>query len=299
MSFEGVLRTYQQTHILARSLLLRSPFEDVHVLIPDPTRPESAFIRAISWLYCLYYEAGRVSFSFLRNLAVVHSISDENAHGQHFESVRCLRTEQHHNLGLAPPDVATRLAAESWRRVACGTAVPASDVQWQACYDRVVEEALAFLHSMDRTVRLIERSEEETRCEYIKEWLRRLNRHYPAFLFDRIVDDAKFRLGQCALDTVAFRGRHIAKWRKHLDLLEDGFDFDAEATKLVEKALLDDNAAVIPISGQDVMQALAIGPGRQVGFYLEEARRCFESRKCSREELIDHLRSCHSKAAED
>lgn len=298
MSFDGVLRIHQQTNVLARSLLRQSPFEDVHVLIPDPNSPELAFIRAISWLYCLYYEAGHVSFSFLRNLANAHSIGNTDNRSQHFGSVRCLRTEQHHNLGLAPSDVETRTAAESWRRAACGTAVPTSDVEWRACYERVIEDACLFLTSMHRTVRLIEDSEEKIRGQYLGEWIRRLNRHYPGFLFDRLVDDAKYRLGQDALDTVVFRNRHIAKWRSHLDLLEDGFDFGAEATRLIEKTLLEDNAIVLPVGGQDVMQALGIGPGQQVGQYLEEARRYFETRACGREELIDHLRSCHSKSVE-
>lgn len=289
MSFESVLRCHQDINALARSLLGRAAFDDLHVMHPDPDRPEPAFIRATSWLYCLYFEAGRVSITFLRRLGEAYALLDRAVSDQHVETVRCLRTELHHNLGFEDSDQAARTAAESWRKVACGTALPKTDPQWAACYQRLLSGACDFLDGLDVVVRRVE-ADGPLAQQHIEEWKRRLNRDWPAAAFDRVIDDAKYRLSREALNTVAFRNRHLAQWRRQLEVLDDGFDFTFEATRLVEKALLNDDTVLIPITGRDLIETLGIKPGPQVGTFLAEARRHFEVTRCTKDELLDHLR---------
>ena len=71
--------------------------------------------------------------------------------------------------------------------------------------------------------------------------------------------------------------------------MEDRFDFDFEATRLIEKTLLDEDSVVLPITGRDVIDNLEVKPGPHVGALLEEARRYFEVHHCSRDELLTHL----------
>lgn len=234
MSFESVLRIHQGINALARSLLGRAAFEDMNLLHPDPERAEPAFIRATSWLYCLYFEAGRVSITFLRRLGEAYALVNRELSDQHMETVRCLRTELHHNLGFADSDQDGRSAAGSWRRAACGTALPKTDQQWTSCYERFVSSAQGFLSGLDEVVRRVEADGRRAQ-EHIEEWKRRLNRAWPAADFDWVIDDAKYRLAHEALNTVAFRNRHIDQWRKQLDLLDDGFDFEFEAVRLAAR----------------------------------------------------------------
>lgn len=290
MSFEEVFRRYQGINSLARSLLGRTAFDELNVLLPDPTSPEPGFLRGVSWLYCLYFEAGRVSLTFLRRLGEAYSLVDRDAADRHVEAVRCLRTELHHNLGFADSDLAARTAAEGWRRRACGTAMPQTPEQWRACYNRLVDDANAFLGSMDTVVRRIESDGDQAR-QHVDEWLRRLSRNWPGATFDPLIDDAKYRLSREALNTVAFRSRHVDKWKKQLELLEDGFDFDFEATRQIERTLLDEDSVVLPITGRDVIDTLGVKPGPEVGALLEEARRHFEVHRCNKEDLLTHLRS--------
>lgn len=294
MSFEGVLRSHQVINTLARSLLGRPAFDELHVQLPDPESPEPGFLRATSWLYCLYFEAGRVSLTFLRRLGEAYAVVDRGEADKHVEAVRCLRTELHHNLGFADSDLAAREAAERWRRRACGTALPETPEQWRACYDGIISDAHAFLGSMDRVVRRIESDGDGAR-RHIEEWRRRLDRNWSGAAFDRLIDDAKYRLSQQALNTVAFRNRYVDKWRKHLEVLEDGFDFEFEATRLIEKTLLDDNGVVLPITGRDVIGVLGVEPGREIGILLEEARRYFEVHRCSKSDLLAHLQTYYDK----
>lgn len=290
MSFERVLRIHQQINALAHSLLEHPAFEDLHVTIPDPSSPEPGFIRATSWLYCLYFEAGRVSLTFLRRLGEGYGLIDRTKTDEHIEVVRCLRTELHHNLGFADSDQAARSTAQGWRRKVCGTAIPHSDEQWRGCYDRLVDEANEFLNSIDQVVRRIEADSDRSEMN-LEEWLRRLKRSWPAAAFDCLVDDSKYRLGREAMNTVGFRNRHIDRWRKQLDLLEDGFDFEYEATRIIEKTLLDEDGMVLPVSGQDIIKIFSLAPGPLVGKYLKEARKHFESAPCSKEELMTYLKS--------
>ena len=295
MSFEAILRSYQDINTLARSLIGRSAFDDLYVLLPNPMSPEAGFIRATSWLYCLYFEAGRTSLTFLRRLGEAYSLVDREVSGQHVEAVRCLRTELHHNLGFADSDQAARSAANLWRRKACGTVLPQNPDQWKACYERIVGDAHTFLRGVDAVVRRIESDGQEAQ-HHIDNWLRRLERNWAAPAFDPLIDKVKYQLARETLNTVAFRNQHVHKWKKHLDLLDDGFDFDLEATRLIEKTLLNEDSVVLPITGKDVIESLGIKPGTVVGTLLEEARRHFEVYRCNKDDLLNYLRNYNDRS---
>lgn len=288
MSFEDLLRCHQRINALSHTLIGRPAFDSVNVTYPDPSRPEPGFIRATSWLYCLYFEAGRVSLTFLRRLGEVHSLLDRAWADKHIETVRVLRTELHHNLGFVESDQSARTAAATWRRRACGTAMPIDDDHWGKCYVELVDEANRFLNGIDHVVRRVEADGDDAAAR-ILEWRRRLERSWPAAEFDALVDDAKHRLGRDALNTVSFRQRHVCRWRDQLDLLEDGFDFSHEATRLIEKSLLDEDSVVLPITGRDIMDSMQIKSGPRIGQLLEEARKRFTAAPCGKAELLAHL----------
>lgn len=288
MSFGAVLRHYQSINALARSLINRPAFDDIHVLHPDPSRPEPGFIRATSWLYCLYFEAGRVSIDYLVSLGEIFQVIDRNVANQHIEVVRSLRTELHHNLGFEDTDQQARTTAEVWRRGACGTSLPEAENQWGGCYQKLVGDSNIFLRSIEDVVRQIE-SDSNDADNHLAEWTRRLIRSWPGASFDPLIEDAKRRLGRNALNAVAFRNRHLYRWRKQLELLDDNFDFDREATLLIEKTLLEDDSAVLSISGRDIMEQLQIEAGPLVGRLLQEAKRYYESNGCNPEEILEHI----------
>lgn len=290
MSFEEVTRRLQNLDALAKSLVGRDAFDQMHVLLPDPKNPEAAFIRAVSWLYCLYFEAGGVSLNFLRRLGGRFSLADHSVTDRHVEDVRSLRTELHHNLGVEDSDQATRTTAEDWRRRACGTVLPSTSEGWRDCYDKLVRDACDFLELVETIVRRIEEGGTAANA-HIEEWRWRLDRSWPASRFDPLIANVKYQLGREALNVVRFRNRHGDRWKRHLELLEDDFDFEYEATRLIEKTLLDEGAGVLPITGRDVIRRLGVEPGPKVGTLLEEARRHFDVKRCTKEELLEHLRA--------
>ena len=289
MSFDLVLQKEQEVNNFARSLIDRPAFDAIQVTLPVSSSPEIAFIRATSWLYCLYFEAGRVSLRFLKDRGVGYAVMDRTQSDHHQEAVRCLRTELHHNLGYQDSDQVARKTAEHWRREACGSAFPATGAQWQNCHERLVEDASELLTSILWVLRRIEAEGEGAR-EYLDEWIRRLERSWTAAEFDPVIEDAKYRLGLPALDTVRFRNRHVDRWRKALDLLEDGFDFVHETTRLIEKTLVDESSHVLPITGNDIIMHLKVEPGPEIARLLREARLIHEERHLDRDAILEHLR---------
>lgn len=290
MNFEDIIRYYKCINDLSRSIIHRPAFDELSVAFPDPTSPEPCFIRATSWLYCFYFEAGKTSLTFLRKMGEVFSLIERDAVSEHIEIVRSLRTELHHNLGYEESDQAARTKAQVWRRLACGTAIPNNDAQWRGCYELLFKDAANFLKSIEQIVRKIE-ADGDSSYQNIEEWKRRLDRSWSAAEFDSLVDDAKLRLGREALNTVAFRQRHVERWRKQLEILEDEFNFAYEATRLIEKSLLDENSIVLPITGREVMDAFNLKPGPAIGTLLERARKHYESTQCNKENLIEFLKS--------
>ena len=282
---------------MARSLVEREALPSVRVVMPDPARPEAAFMRAISWLYCMYHEEGRASVAFLTRVATSVGLAGNNMISMHLDTVQYLRTEQSHSLGYEETDLQTLLAAEAWKRKTCGTAHPATQQEWETCYTCLIEEACGFLTLLRRAARHVE-SASENEPELVREWRRRLHRSWPGSDFDPLVRDAILRLGRPSLRITAFRNRHVDRWRKQLSILEDGFDFQREATLLIEKSILDDDLCVIPISGQEVMAELGLPPGPQIGRLLEEARRHFTSERCDSEDLLAHLRAYQNRHAQ-
>ena len=286
MSLERLLRHREQINALSRTILQGRPaFEDVHVLLPDPKNPESAFIKATSWLYCLYFEAGKVSVKFFQKCGIACSLVNPEDSERHLDVVQCLRTELHHNLGFQDADYRKRNIACSWRKMTCGTAAPEGADEWLKCYERLISDAATFLEQAYKVVRHI-----ETSGEYAEEWLGRLARDRPAASFDPLVEDAKRRLGYAALDTVKFRSRYYDRWRQQLELYDDDYDFEYEATRLMEKALLSEDSSVPPLTGDDVIRILGIPSGQQVGEILRRMKNYWENTKCTREELLDYLR---------
>lgn len=222
-------------------------------------------------------------------LGETYTLIDRTTADRHIEIVRCLRTELHHNLGFEDSDQEARSSAESWRRNASGTALPATNDQWIGCYDRLVNDAGSFLNALDQVVRKLE-SDGDAGAAHQEEWIRRLNRNIPAAAFDPLIEDAKYRLGRESLKTVAFRNQHVQEWKKQIDILDDGFDFEFEATRLIEKTLLQQDVVVLPLTGNDITEALGIAPGPKIGLMLKEARRYFESTRCGKDDILTHLR---------
>lgn len=275
----------------------RTPlFQRVSLALPDVDgSPELAFIRTASWLYVHYFEAGQVGVRFLvRRNATVAPVG----HGDlHLHVVHALRTWAQHNINpTSESDVAVAETCEQWFERACGTRVPRTDEHWKALLDALLSEAAAFLERLQQAVSAIE--SDEDRSVICGQWEDRLTRDWPAHRFHSLIASAASDLGRDALDPVSFYARHGHALREGLKLVTDDSDLDQEARKLVERALLSDVVAVLPITGHDVLAHFDVVPGPEVGRLLECARRLYDQKPCDKDTLLGRMTaSCGARAA--
>ena len=156
------------------------------------------------------------------------------------------------------------------------------------CTHKILVDGANLLEAVLSTVRRIENS--DFRDTILTQWQRELDRHHDAAEFDHIVQVVGSDLGHEALDVVAFRNRHLAVWRKRMKQLQDGFDFEFEARRLVEDSLLSEWPRLLPITGTDIITELGIPAGKGVGQALEIARGLYREGIYDPTDLLDEVR---------
>lgn len=286
-----VIRTVEELNRVSSRLIGRSPgiFSAVSLELPRLSPAELGFIRASSWLFVHYFEAGKTGVDFLESRLDAYALDASGGHKNHKRLVQAMRTFLQHNLDLRKDhDKDIQELCEAWLHGNCGTKVPGTDDQWRLCLIAFLSGGLGFLQALAQALRLLEA--DESRIEIIRQWNFRLERYFPPHEFDKIIAIAAGDMGRDGLDPIKLRIRFYDKWAKEMVLLSEGCDLHAEARKLVELALLTGTVPALPISGRDIMQELGIPPGPRVGELLEQARRIFDGKPCTRDELISQLR---------
>src|SRR5262249_2203300 len=130
---------------------------------------------------------------------------------------------------------------------------------------------------------------DESRTEILRQWDFRRSHHHSQFEFDRIIQIVAADLGRDGLKPKNFSNRYYSRWLQELEM-KDNYDFEVEARKLIERAILEDTRPQMPITGKDIMQEFSIEPGRKVGDLLKKALEIFSAHPCSRDELLQILR---------
>lgn len=281
-----VVRLRDQVDQLAEALLPSRSRVFGGVSLPLPNlegSSELAFIRTTSWLYVHYFEVGRVGVRFLVRRGDRQAGS---RHGDsHLDAVHALRTHLEHSLDpRSQSDIAIVDACSSWFEASCGTRLPRSENHWSGLCTALIHEARAFILRLRELLGQIEHDTD--RALILRQWEDRLERDWPAHRFHELIATVAADVGREAVDPVAFFGRHGASFSEGMRLLREDCDFEVEARKFVEKALLSDAISVLPITGQDIMDAFNIPPGPEVGRLLQLARSSYEAEPCDGRDLL-------------
>lgn len=264
-------------------------FAPVSLEMPKFDPAELGFLRLASYLFVLYHEVGKVGVAFLVDRFDVYSLDGDGKLRKHCDAVKKLRTYLQHNLDPRKPhDKGIQEASECWLKEQCGTPIPGGELQWKKALTGVLEEAGRFLDAMLEAIRKIEG--DESKEEICREWVFRVSRYHPPESFDELIFRVAADMGRDHIEPARMRRRYYEKWVEELSLLKPGYDFETEARRLIEHALLFGSTPVLPVDGRDIMEEFQIQPGPQVGQMLVEARAIYESAPCSREALLQKLR---------
>ena len=120
-------------------------FDAVSQRMPKFAPAELGFLRLVSWLYLLYWEAGKVNLPYLMKLFDAYSIDGDRSIREHVFNVQRLRTYTQHNLNIEEVhDKQTIGDCHGWFSVECGTAVPDSEDEWNRCLISLLRESSSF-----------------------------------------------------------------------------------------------------------------------------------------------------------
>jgi len=269
-------------------------FEAISQRMPRFVPAELGFLRLVSWLYLMFWEAGKVNVPFVIKRFDAYSLDADGAVRRHLSVVRELRTYTQHNLsGEEAHDKTTMGNCYAWFSSQCGTAVPDSDDEWSRCVLALLHESLAFLDVLLSVLRLIEK--DESRDVISKEWRFRRSRYHPPHQFEALVSSIASDMGHEYIDPERLVRRNYDKWTQNLKAFSSGYIFEVEARKLIENAILTDLTNLMPITGVDVIREFSLQPGKLVGQLLETAQELYQRSPCGRTELFERLRPVFAK----
>jgi hypothetical protein len=243
----------------------------------------------VSWLYALYQELGKPNIDFVKERFSVYSLDTDESQRRHIVTVQSLRTYFQHSLDpLSESDAKTQTTCENWFRKICGIAYPETDDEWLHSIVGILAEASSFLFCTHKCIEAIDL--DEAREQILQQWKYRLVRYHPQHEFDRLIAIIAPDLGRDSIKPKNFSNIYYARWLHQLDIL-DTYDFETEARRLIERAILEDTRPRMPITGTDIMNEFSLVPGKKVGDLLKLGTELMDKNPTySRSELLEMLR---------
>ena len=221
---------------------------------------ECCFQRVISWLYTLYWEAGKKSdIKFLVELFDTFELDTSKNLSTHFYLVQSLRTLLQHNIANKDDhNSGVQKKCSEWFESISGTSKPENDYDWEKSLIKLVDEAQRFLEAILKCIQSIER--DESKDEIIKQWNMRRKRYFSPWDYDNLIREVMGDLG-VTKDVVRLRNRYQSKWDKVLKNLSINSDFRFELKKLILDTLLDGQEKLMTLLPDDIISEFGIAAG--------------------------------------
>ena len=272
-----------------RSFVGEAALAEVTVAPPSGHDDETSFLRLVSWSYVLLFEAGRVSIAYLLQLpSGAQGLRADPVSAR--ELVHDLRTWSFHNLGfLSDRDRAISRRVRRWFIQTCGTSPPHNRKGWRLCFLALCEDVHAIVDHCQGAMSTVLSADDDGEAA-TKDLRRRIDRAWPASEFHRLIADASVRLG-IVIDPQRFSEGRLGSWRKYLECIPNSDDLVRQVLRIMERDLLAHVEDVLPIDGRDVMEALNLAPGPEVGSMLRRARDVFRSGVRDRQAILNELAS--------
>ena len=268
----------------------------ITIMPPSNDSDEASFLRLVNWSYVLLFESGRVAIPYLLKLRGGVSVEEKDIHSARL-LVHSLRTWNSHNIGFST-DRDQTIGRQVYRWFAQHGGVPRPDDAdlWRRCFQGLCFEVGAIMEHCQNAV-MLALSDRDDGEDFIADLQRRSGRNWPVHRFDEIVTDACARFS-VKLDVPKFRNPRLSKWREFLETIHEDDDPQRWVIAIIERDILDYTNNILPINGSDVMSALTLDPGPEVGDALRRARELSRSGIHSPEELLDRLKDEQARASE-
>lgn len=268
-----------------RTYIGEDALNEIHSRPPAQEDDEASFMRLVNWTYVLLFEAGKDVIRYLTSLSreATGSASDLKAA---LTIVHDLRTWISHNIGFSSErEVAISTRVSKWFLIQCDKTEPRDAAAWGACFSRLCSEVGTIVKHCQDVLDSIVTDQRE-----VDDFKRRIDRSWPTNRFDELASDICFRLEVTNLDVSKFRALHLDRWQEFLRTVPDEDDPKAAVIRIIERDVINYTSDILPIDGRDVMAALGLPPGPEVGAALLHARELHRSGIRDREQLLQGLR---------
>lgn len=253
---------------------------------------ECCFQRVTSWLYTLYWEAGKKSdIKFLVELFDNFSLDAGKNLSKHFYLVQSLRTLLQHNIANEDAhNIKVKRNCSEWFESICEVSQPENDSHWEKCLLKLVDESQRFLEAILKCIQSIE--SDESKDEIIYQWNMRRKRYFSPWDYDNLIREVMGDLG-VTKDVVRLRNKYQSKWNNFLKNLSINADFLFELKKLILNTLLDDQEMLPPLMTDDIILEFGIAAGSQdIYKLLAKAKKIHRiDSELTKEQLLERLRA--------
>lgn len=274
-----------------RSFVGKSAVSEITVRPPAGEDDEASFLRLVAWSYVMAFEAGRVAIPYLMELPGCRGEPQSDPRRAR-QIIHALRTWCFHNLGfISDRDAKNFRRVQLWFIEACGEYPPKDAGAWRCCFRALCSEVEIIVTHCQHVMTTVLSSTDDGQA-VTTDLRRRIDRNWPACEYHALVGDAAIRLG-ISVDARKFSGPQLAKWQLFLLRLPEHDDPRGHMLRLIERDLLDWADEILPIDGRDVMTALKLNPGPEVGDVLRRARELVRSGVRDRRVLIERLIAEH------
>lgn len=248
---------------------------------------EAGFLRIVSWLYMVFYEAGRADTIFLLEKMKGFELDKDGIYKDYYKLIHALRTNLQHSMNFQNQrNDALKQATELWFIKQIHISYPRTSAEWRKCLRMLLIEALSLFEAMEKMVQIII-SDDDSK-QLILSWNQDASHFHEPSDFDQIIYNVAHEIG-IQIDVVKHRNKYFELWTKKIEVLPAGYDFESEARKMVQKTLLEDPP--IPVTTSEIMKELKITAGPIVGYYLKQAKQLYFDSPCSREQLLERLKT--------
>jgi len=262
-------------------------FADISLGMPDFSHPEVGFLRIVSWLYVLYYEAGKINVDFICQRFEAYNIDSDETLQMHFSNIRDLRTFLQHNLNSEHEhDSNIDKICKEWFKSNCRTWVPDSDSEWESCLESILLNSIDFLKGLESCFRKIE--QDDSYKQIVEQWVFKRKQYHPPHEYEIMIQLTANDMGRDNIDSKKMCDKYMDEWKNELQLFNSDYDFAYEVRRRVENVLLNDVSLII--TGKDIINR-GITPGPDVAAYLKKADLIYKNseKRYSKEELLNKV----------
>jgi hypothetical protein len=187
------------------------------VSVDEPLEPQDElhFLKLVSWCYVFLMEASEPPLRHILSLLRTANREDFRTARRIVESVNHLRTVRVHNLSSeSESDQYKKRQAEIWLALHGG-----DPLNWGGCCSALCAEVASAVEIVGNKWRNMAASEEDAQTA-IRDLLAAVDREWPPYVFDRMVEGAAIEIGLKGLDCVKYREGKLDQWRRLVTLFE-------------------------------------------------------------------------------